>query len=246
MVGSGTGPERDAPVLRLGGGPPTQTHFKAARTRGRVRRALLVPDTPLPPDDVLRPLLARADRIVGVDGGTDRALARGIEPDVVVGDMDSIVPETLARFPKSRAHRLEDIETTDIEKAVQYVRRARFGAATIVCSSSGRLDHTLGMLAVLHKYRDELDLTLVDEDFTIRQVRHAATFRAPKGTMVSLVTLDGAERVTTRGLRWPLKDADLPVGTRGIHNEVVSSPASVRLRSGHLFLMVAHYVLPHR
>ena len=210
-----------------------------------VRRALAILHRPLPPDDVLLPLAASVDHVLAVDGGADEAFRRGLKPDAVIGDLDGISPEALARFSKSRVYEDTDPDTTDLDKAVRHLIRKRCPAATIVGSSSGRLDHTLGALAVLQKYHKRIRLELVDEHFTTRFVKRSAKFSAPLGTLVSLVSFDQAQGVTTTGLRWPLKDASLPFGTLGIHNEVVRNPASVRAKQGTLFLLLGHYVLRH-
>ena len=57
---------------------------------------------------------------------------------------------------------------------------------------------------------------------------------------MSLSPLDGAAfDIWTEGLRWPLAGDSLVPGQRdGISNEVVDSPASVRVGGGDLLLML--------
>ena len=55
---------------------------------------------------------------------------------------------------------------------------------------------------------------------------------------MSLIPLGDATGVTTSGLKWPLRDERLELGTsRGVSNELVRSPAEVRLTTGSLLLI---------
>ncbi len=46
--------------------------------------------------------------IVAVDGGADAVVEAGLEPDIVVGDMDSVSDDTLRQAPEVIAHAYED------------------------------------------------------------------------------------------------------------------------------------------
>jgi thiamine pyrophosphokinase len=65
------------------------------------------------------------------------------------------------------------------------------------------------------------------------------SIEARPGALVSLLPIGGdAEGVTTSGLRYPLRDEGLPLGsTRGLSNEVVDDDASVQLRAGTLLVV---------
>ena len=59
------------------------------------------------------------------------------------------------------------------------------------------------------------------------------------GELVTLLPVGGdAVGVTTEGLRWPLDGATLRIGrSRGLSNEVVAAPASVRITNGTLLVV---------
>jgi thiamine pyrophosphokinase len=59
------------------------------------------------------------------------------------------------------------------------------------------------------------------------------------GDLVTLLPIGGeATGITTDGLRWPLDAATLRMGrSRGLSNEIVAAPASVRLGSGVLLVV---------
>ena len=205
----------------------------------------MIPDAPLPPASLLGPLRKAADLIVAADGGANRALKAGLPVDWIVGDLDSVAAETLRRIPRGRVVRDEDPDSTDLEKVMRFLEKRGVDSVVIVGAIGERLDHTFATLAIMSAWHAKMDIRLVDRHFTTVQVDPAFEFESPIGTMVSLVAPGGARGVTTRGLRFPLKNARLRFSPLGIHNEVVSNPVRVEVRSGPLFLMRSHYAQPH-
>lgn len=207
--------------------------------------ALVVADAPLPSRSLLDPLRREADLIVAADGGANRALKAGLPVDWIVGDLDGVTAEALRRMPPGRVVRDEDRNDSDLEKAMRFVHGRGFDSAIIVGAIGERLDHTLGTLAVIAAWHDRIDIRVIDDHFTTIVVDPALEFEAPLGTMVSLVAPAGATGVTTRGLRYALRNARLAFSTRGIHNEVVSNPVRVEVTKGPMFLLRSHRVRPH-
>jgi thiamine pyrophosphokinase len=208
-------------------------------------RVVVFAGVPVRPTVGLRARLAGADRVLAADSGARSALACGLTPDLVVGDLDSIDARTLARLRRLRVP-LEvfptDKDATDSDLALR--RAAAWGASaiTLVGALGGpRLDH--GLANVLLLARPEwaaLRLTLLDNRTEMTLLRGGETWTwatAPR-EIVSLLPLgEAAGGVTTAGLRWPLTDATLPPGsTWGVSNEAVAATASVRLAAGHLLV----------
>jgi thiamine pyrophosphokinase len=209
------------------------------------KAALVVADATPAPRRLVRGVLPGVDTIVGVDGGADRALKAGLRVDWLIGDLDGVTAATRSRIPKNRTIHDPDPDHTDLEKAIRFLHGRGYRAATIVGATGGRLDHTLGTLAILAAWHKRMDLRVVDQDFTTVIVDPSIEFEAPIGTMVSLLAPAGATGVTTRGLRFALRGKRLPFSPLGIHNEVASNPVRVEVRRGPLFLLRSHRVRPH-
>jgi thiamine pyrophosphokinase len=59
------------------------------------------------------------DFIIAVDAGLNRVNKLGIEPDLIVGDMDTVSPELLAKYPNTKKINYEMQKNhTDTELAV--------------------------------------------------------------------------------------------------------------------------------
>lgn len=184
------------------------------------------------------------DLTVAVDSGLDLALHLGWHADLVVGDMDSVSAAALARAESAgsvvRRHP-RDKESTDLELALDEVLTADVRRVVVVGSSSGRLDHLLGAAAVLSSPRwRTMEVDAWFGTAALHVVWHRRTLRGAPGDLVSLLAVSGpAVGVRTDGLRWPLRDETLEVGsTRGISNELVGDRAEVAVREGALLAVV--------
>ena len=77
--------------------------------------------------------LKDADIIVAADSGFDSAFKMGINPDVVIGDMDSIKHvNMLDRYPSDKVFRFpKDKDTTDTELGISYLQENKFDKIVI-------------------------------------------------------------------------------------------------------------------
>ena len=187
-----------------------------------------------------------ADLVIAADGGAGSLDRLGRQPDVLVGDLDSVVPLLVARLAAAgtsvERHPI-DKEASDTELAVEMALGAGGDAVILLGAVGGeRLDHELANLLLL------ADPALAGHD--VRAVRGGTRVRAvhggerlgldgSSGDLVTLLPIGGdATGVTTQGLKWRLDGATLRMGrSRGLSNEVVGTPASVRITHGTLLVV---------
>jgi thiamine pyrophosphokinase len=179
-----------------------------------------------------------ASRIVAADSGLERALSSGLEPDLVVGDMDSLRDRGLLdRFPAERVRSFEqDKDDTDTEIALGILFSEGFRDVVLAGGGGGRLDHLIGILSIFH--RDEhpsVWLTSTDE---VSAVDDRLERNGMQGETVSFFPV-GREICTmsSRGLRWPLDGLSWQQGDVGVSNEVVSDRLEVRMHTGRLIMV---------
>lgn len=208
-------------------------------------RVLIIANGEMPSAELARSLASEAELVVAADGGADRALAIGISPDLVVGDLDSLSAAAREHLGHGRLVETPDPERTDLEKAVEHALTLGAREITVIAAGGGRLDHALANLSVLVRFRGRAALTISDDRFDVRCVEGRATVDRAPGTVVSLVALGPCLGVTTSGLRWELDGEALEFSARGIHNEVVSRPATVSLTSGDLLLFEGRWIEKH-
>jgi thiamine pyrophosphokinase len=194
-----------------------------------------------PSRDTLERALRGSSCFVCADGAADYARAYGFEPEAIIGDLDSVAPETLAHFSKARVLRDPDTEATDTEKAIEYLLgRGGFKEILLLGASGDRLDHVLGHLSLLLRYRDRIRIVLEDDRFRSWVEGGTAMLDHPAGTVVSFFAVGApAEGVTTEGLLYPLKNRRLELGVQdSISNVVTARPARVQIEAGRLLFFI--------
>jgi len=176
--------------------------------------------------------------IVAADSGVETALRWGIEPDLVLGDMDSLTdPSILHRLGEERVRRYEEEKDyTDTELGLMELFDRGVQDAVIVGGGGGRLDHLLGIVALFDRdiaprrwYTDSEHVECIDEEYTLREA---------EGETVSFFPA-GRARCTmqTRGLKWPLDTLSWVKGDAGISNVVVSKECRIRVTEGRLIMV---------
>lgn len=180
------------------------------------------------------------DCVIAADGGYTALLTAGIQPDLLVGDFDSLrdIPPDVPRktFPQEKND--TDMALALAEGAARGYRTFRFYGA-----SGGREDHTQANLQLLGGAgRQGFACVMVCPGYDVHTVTNG-TLRLPglaPGTIVSVFCHgDHAEGVTLRGLKYPLTDAllscDRPLG---VSNEAEGREARITVQTGTLLVYV--------
>ena len=104
-------------------------------------RALLIGNGEQLAPRVLQSLAKQADYILAADGGADKALACGVMPNGVIGDLDSLSPRT-QKLLKDRILHVPTQENTDLEKAILWLKKHHFTHVTLAGFVGDRWDFT--------------------------------------------------------------------------------------------------------
>jgi thiamine pyrophosphokinase len=198
--------------------------------------------------DGVRALLQPDDVIIAADGGANYCHELGLQPDVLIGDFDSIQPELLLELEQSGCEIIPyptHKDFTDLELALRLAQERGLDEAIVFGGAGSRLDQTLAnlLLPALPEL-SRLRVRLVDgeqEVFLLRE-REEIQVRGQPGDTVSLIPLAGeAEGISTQGLEYPLDGESLTFGsTRGISNVLQREPGRVGLEKGLLLCVVIH------
>ena len=184
------------------------------------------------------------DYWVAADGGTLHCLALGRQPDVVVGDLDSLdtalVEQLAASGTKIERHSVAKNQT-DLELAIE--RAIHDGAKEIwlIAATGGRLDQTLANLLILAQREWTVQLKVFSHGQIAQVLRSGERLELYDRVGATLSILPLTPQVTGisyQGMAYPLENATLQLGsTRGISNEIVASPASVEIQAGVLLVV---------
>lgn len=191
----------------------------------------------LTPD--LRPYPTPGDYVIAADRGFDSLMAYGVNPDLAVGDFDSLghAPNhpNVIRLPVEK-------DDTDMVYALRKGLELGYRRFVLLGGVGGRLEHTLGNLQML----DWLALHgaqgfLAGEKTAATCIRDGKTiiFPASMTGYLSVFCNSGrAEGVELTGLKYPLTDytltSDFPLG---VSNQFLGEEARVSVARGSLILV---------
>ncbi|MFN8611418.1 MAG: thiamine diphosphokinase [Vulcanimicrobiota bacterium] len=209
--------------------------------------AVIIAGGPAPPVAWARPILEQAGLIFCADSGLHLCLACGLHPDMLVGDLDSVEPEQLARLPPMR-HGVEqhpiDKDQSDLDLTLRALARHHQGRVDILAALGGRLDHALfNLCAVLFQGRSlGLQLRVLDPETLVFPLEAQELLLSDLvGCTCSILPLGEAlVGVELRGFRYPLQGE--PLGhrqTRGLSNVIEASPATIQVQSGQGLVVVS-------
>jgi thiamine pyrophosphokinase len=173
--------------------------------------------------------------IVAADEGARICRRLGIDPDLIIGDMDSLNdPVFLEHYPPEIIRRLPvDKDQTDTEAALAWLKQEGANDITIIGGGEGRLDHLLVILNLFRK-PDPPVLWLTARE-KIFPVTGTMVIEGTPGDLISFFPLaTGTCRMSTTGLKWPLDTLKWHPGDNGVSNRMTSDNVTIRMRSGSL------------
>ena len=204
-------------------------------------KALIIANGQLPPRQLVRSLASSANLIVCADGGANHARRMDIRPDIILGDLDSISPSTKLIYKRIPLLLISSQESTDLEKAVRYCLERKCKSIDVIGALGSRIDHAIGALGVFKKFGRRTTITLIDGVGKLTLVMRRIRLHMKAGQQLSLIPLEKTTGVTTRNLKYSLKNETLEIGVReGISNEATAANVTVSLRRGTLLVYQFH------
>ncbi len=199
----------------------------------------------LPSRKIIKKLLDADSHIIGADGGGNLLYRMKILPGLVIGDMDSITQDTIAFFRKSgvKILHLKEQETTDFEKCLMYCSRKGVNKVIVFGATSMRPDHTLNNFSVMKRYKCEMAISLITEEYEIFFAEKHLEFNYPPGENFSMLGMPVAKSVTTKGLQYRLNSEDLVFGEKeGSLNKSATNNVTVNHKGGDLLVFRKHFL----
>jgi len=188
--------------------------------------------------DIIRRFFDKAEYIISVDGGAAHLRKLGITPDVLLGDFDSANREDIMYF-KSQGVTAETFpvekDMTDSELAVERALEKGADEIILVGAVGSRVDHSIANILLLKKLLDKhVSACIADEHNQIYMFDSTFSLQRQEGYKLSLIPIsDRVTGVTTKGLKYPLNNATMNLGTSwGVSNEFCNDTATVTIGEG--------------
>lgn len=195
--------------------------------------------------------VAEDDYVIAVDGGLSYCSVLNVEPDLIVGDFDSVnagekqaiydlkkvMPERIVQLP-------EEKDDTDMIAAIKRGLTLGYTDFRIYAATGGRFDHMLANIQCLLYLKNRGAVGyLVDGTGMILVLQNEAVHfqKGLEGTMSLFALTKEAKDVCIRGMKYPLEHGtitnDFPIG---ISNEFLGEEAEVSVGDGELVCMISY------
>ena len=186
------------------------------------------------------------DYVVCADAGMKFCHTAGIQPDLILGDFDSVDDASYTYFKKRCPERMEQFPThkdeTDTELALLRAIAAGADAVTMIGATGTRIDHLLGNIQMLKLALDrDVSCQIVDAHNRIRMVDEQIMLQKSDqfGKFVSLIPFTPeVTGITLKGFAYEVENFTLVSGiARGVSNELEAETASITCQNGILLVI---------
>lgn len=195
--------------------------------------------------------LQEGDYVIALDGGLGYCDFLQVEPDLIIGDFDSVTDEerkALLEIEKAAPEKVirlkPEKDDTDMLYAIKHALSKGYREFRIYAGTGGRFDHTLANIqCLLYLKNNEARGFLMDGNGMILVIKNEEVrFRENMEGYLSLFAMgQRAEGVTIKGLKYELEDAvitnDFPIG---ISNEFIGKMGSISVENGELCCMISY------
>ena len=202
---------------------------------------IILADGLFPSFQQVQNLLREAESIVCCDGAAQKLLNFGIEPQYIVGDLDSLSKEFKQDFAQKIIQNT-DQETNDLTKAVEFCISKNWKQIAILGATGLREDHTIANISLLCDYKKRLDEIIMISDFGIfTPILETTTFKSFSGQQVSIFSLNPETKLTFKGLKYPVISQSFTSWWQGTLNSSLGNSFEIILHNEGAVIVYAAY-----
>lgn len=183
--------------------------------------------------------LQKGDFIIAADSGLDTLVGYGYEPNLVIGDMDSLKDSTLLnKLPLDKILKYpKDKDFTDSELALNYLHEKGYDEIYLIGGGGGRFDHIIALYSLFS--REISPLLWITKEEKIFLVKDNFSIKIKKNSVVSFFPVGKKNcKMTTRGLKWELDGLNWSIGDSGISNMALEDTIYINMISGRLLMII--------
>lgn len=177
--------------------------------------------------------------LICADGGANSALRMNLNPDFIIGDLDSITKSTYNHFKtKSKIIKIFRQNDTDVEKALKLAIKKGYNEAMLLAVTGNRLDHTFCNLGIVLKFYKKIRTKIIAENSVLTPLSRNNIIISIPGEIISLFGFNRQTKITTDGLKYPINRDSLPFGEKeSTSNVSTSSEININVEGGIIFLI---------
>lgn len=160
-------------------------------------------------ESLLQTVVDRGYPVVAADGGANLLREMKIDPQLIIGDMDSLARQHV-HTSGTKIVTIPEQDTTDFEKCLYSTSAPLYLAFGFL---GGRLDHSMAAVHCLTKYRKLKKVIAVDEVDLMYVPTGPLQLTLPVGSRLSVVPVSPLSFRASEGLEYPLDGLDMKLGS---------------------------------
>ena len=175
------------------------------------------------------------EEIIAVDSGIEHLLNLSLDPNTLIGDLDSISKKSLDEVKKNGVKILafnSNKDQTDFELALNYLEEAEKSKVYIIGGESGEIDHLISIFLLIpsKSFFDNIIWLYGDKRIIFRQ---KIELNIKKLTKFSIIPLSDLTNLSIDGAEWNLDNKDIQFGeTLTLRNSTNEEQLNIRCDKG--------------
>jgi len=183
--------------------------------------------------------LSNASRIICCDGAAEALVEHGLDPDHIVGDMDSLSQVLRQRYSHC-LHQYDEQESNDMTKSVNFCAKMQWDGITIVGATGKREDHTIGNISLLTDYAAYVNVQLITDYGVFVPLLKSAHFESFAGQQTSIFCITPDTVFTFHGLKYILSGQKITSWWQGTLNEALGDGFFIEIDHGKALVFREH------
>jgi thiamine pyrophosphokinase len=197
--------------------------------------AVVLADGSFPAHSIPLAFLRKSDHIICCDGSAESLIAADMEPEAIVGDLDSLNPLIAEKFA-DRLFRDNDQDTNDLTKAVRWCINKRYKEIVILGATGKREDHTIGNISLLTEYGREIRVNMITDTGTLTPIMKSSVIKCFPSQQVSVFSINPETKIFSKGLKYQLENLKLHNWWRATLNEATGDSFELIFNGGPLIV----------
>jgi thiamine pyrophosphokinase len=144
-------------------------------------------------------------KIICVDGAANKVINANMKPDYIIGDLDSISRINLVKY-KNKIVELKDQNYNDLQKALNWLKNNGTSNIDIIGFDGKRADHMINNFNIIIDDINNFNIKIITERGTFYTVDKKMTFNNILNKSVSLFNINPNNQISSKGLKYELKD----------------------------------------
>jgi len=175
------------------------------------------------------------EEIIAVDSGIEHLLNLSLDPNTLIGDLDSISKKSLDEVKKNGVKILafnSNKDQTDFELALNYLEEAEKSKVYIIGGESGEIDHLISIFLLIpsKSFFENIIWLYGDKRIIFRQ---KLELNIKKLTKFSIIPLSDLTNLSIDGAEWNLDNKDIQFGeTLTLRNNTNEEQLNIRCDKG--------------